>query len=61
MDVDRPGRDGNRAQKGRGFREPMDTDRAPTGGDYESLPTDRSGGPGPAKCKFACSVLIILK
>lgn len=43
MEVDK------KSQKGRGFKDPMDTDEQ--GGDFESLPADRGTGPGPAKCE----------
>jgi phage shock protein PspC (stress-responsive transcriptional regulator) len=41
--------DTEKAQKGRGFEDAMDTEERQHG-DYESLPQE-SGGPGPARCK----------
>ena len=41
--------DAEKAQKGRGFQEAMDTEERQRG-DYESLPQE-GGGPGPARCK----------
>lgn len=41
--------DAEKAQKGRGFQEAMDTEERQRG-DYESLPQE-AGGPGPARCK----------
>jgi hypothetical protein len=56
MDIDRPERDGGeRKQRGRGFQGNNTDDRA-QGGDYESLPVDKSG-PGPAKCEHMPLVL----
>ena len=44
-----------RVLQGRGFREPMDVEDRLRGGDFEALPADRSGGPGPAKCERAAA------
>lgn len=56
MDVDRP-RGGDRKQKGRGFREPMELEDRLQGGQFESLPTDKAG-PGPAKSVEGWVILV---
>ena len=37
--------------QGRGFREPTELEDRLQGGQFESLPAEKSGGPGPAKCE----------
>ncbi|KAI3424256.1 hypothetical protein D9Q98_009610 [Chlorella vulgaris] len=56
MDVDRP-RGGARKQKGRGFREPMELEDRLQAGQFEALPSDKSG-PGPAKSVEGWVVLV---
>ena len=49
-----------RKQKGRGFRERMDTEDPKNGtrGSYDTLET--GSGPGPAKCKFSIYLQLML-
>ena len=51
---------GVRKQKGRGFRERMDTDDPRNGarGSYDNL--EAGSGPGPAKCKFPAYLQLML-